>query len=619
MKQRDAIPVLYTVLPADPAAHRFEVTCTVQIPDPEGQYFSLPAWIPGSYLIRDFARHIVRLEAMANGQPVTVTKEDKQTWRCAPCSGPLTLRYEVYAWDLSVRTAHLDQTHGFFNGTSLFLKVHGRETAPSLVDLRPPCGKVKGTWHVATTLPKLETDAAGFGCYRVADYDELIDHPVEMGNFVQGNFQVEGVPHRLIITGRHRADLNRICHDLGRICSYHANLFGELPEMECYLFLLTVTGKGYGGLEHRSSTALICSRGDLPRNGEHGVSEGYRAFLGLCSHEYFHLWNVKRIKPTAFTTCDLGKEAYTRQLWAFEGITSYYDDLALVRCGLISVESYLELLGQTITRVWRGPGRLRQSVAESSFDAWIKFYRQDENSPNAIVSYYAKGSLIALALDLTIRLQSDGRRSLDDLMRTLWQRYGKSGRGIPEGTIETLAEQVAGTDLKEFFQRCLYGTEDPPLETLLPRFGVAFHLRPADSDSDKGGKPATHSIPRTVLGARFEEQKGLLRITTVVDGGAAQRAGLAAGDLLCAIDRLRVTSGNLERLLEHYSPGERVTVHAFRYDELMEFDVTLQEAPPDTCFLTLMEADDATLRRREAWLGISSARTTHADTDDEKR
>ncbi len=603
MKECNGAPVLYTVLPRDPAAHIFEVTCTVQDPDPSGQCFSLPAWIPGSYLIRDFARHVIHLEAMADGQPVKVTKLDKHTWRGKPCAAPLTLRYEIYAWDFSVRTAHLDQTHGFFNGTSLFLRPHGRESRACLVDLRPPQGEVRGAWRVATTLPVLEIDAHGFGQYRAADYEELIDHPVEMGDFALGTFEAGGIRHEIAITGRQHGDMQRICRDLQVICNHHVDFFGELPEMERFLFLLTVTGEGYGGLEHRSSTALICSRHDLPRAGESGISEGYRAFLGLCSHEYFHLWNVKRIRPAAFSSCDLEKEAYTRQLWAFEGITSYYDDLALCRCGLISTESYLELLGQTVTRVWRGAGRFRQSVAESSFDAWIKFYRQDENSPNTIVSYYAKGALIALALDLTIRLQSDGKRSLDDLMRTLWMEYGKTGKGVPEGTIESLAERIAGTDLQGFFHRYLHGTEDPPLESLLARFGVAFHLRPADSDSDKGGKPSAHQRPRTVLGARFREQKGMLQIRTVSDRGAAQRAGLAAGDLLCALDHLRVTPDNLERLLEHYFPGERVTIHAFRYDELMRFEVTLQEAPADTCFLTLLKADPATARRRDAWLG----------------
>ncbi len=603
MMERNELPVLYTVLPKDPAAHLFEVTCTVQNPDPSGQDFSLPSWIPGSYLMREFARHVVHLEAMADGRPVKTTKLNKHTWRSEPCTAPLTLRYEIYAWDFSVRTAHLDQTHGFFNGTSLFLKPRGREAAPCLVELLPPRGDVRGEWRVATTLPAQQVDETGFGHYRAANYEELIDHPVEMGDFTLGTFEVDGIPHEIAITGRHRADLERICRDLEIICSHHVALFGELPAMERYLFLLTVTGEGYGGLEHRSSTALICSRHDLPRPGDDRISEGYRAFLGLCSHEYFHLWNVKRIRPAAFSGCSLEEEAYTRQLWAFEGITSYYDDLALRRSGLLSVESYLELLGQTITRVWRGAGRFRQSVAESSFDAWIKFYRQDENSPNTIVSYYAKGALIALALDLTIRLQSDGRRSLDDLMRTLWTKYGKTGKGVPEGAIEREAERIADTDLRSFFSRHLYGTEDPPLESLLARFGVAFHLRPADSDSDKGGRPATRQRPRTVLGARFRDQRGMPQITTVFEGGAAQRAGLAAGDLLCAIDHQRVTPDNLERLLEHYFPGERITVHAFRYDELMCFDVTLQEAPADTCFLALLDSDPVAVERRLAWLG----------------
>ncbi len=604
-------PILYSVQPKDPAAHLFEVTCTVQNPTADGQIVSLPAWIPGSYMIRDFAKNIVQIEAFADSQTVILTKLDKQSWRCSPCSGPLTLRYDVYAWDLSVRSAHLDQLHGFFNGTSLFLLPKGKESAPCIVDIRPPEKTVRGSWRVATTLPRKSAAPYQFGSYQAQNYDELIDHPIEMGDFTLATFEAGGVPHDIVITGRHSADMERLCRDLRPICEQHIRLFGELPAMERYLFLVMVTGDGYGGLEHRSSTALLCSRNDLPRRGTDEMDEGYRSFLGLCSHEYFHLWNIKRIKPAVFSPCDLSRENYTRQLWAFEGITSYYDDLALHRSGTVSRQSYLELLGQTITRVLRGSGRFKQSVAESSFDAWTKFYRQDENAPNAIVSYYTKGALIALVLDLTIRLNSDNRKSLDDVMKTLWERYGKTARGVPEGAIEKLAASVAGIELDDFFNSYLYGTEDLPLDQLLPRFGIKYTLRPADSDSDKGGKPSPRNRPRIVLGAKFTSQDGAARISTVFDNGAARQAGLAAGDLICAIDNLRITHANLEQQINNYAIGDTVTVHAFRRDELLCFEVTLQGAPADSCVLTLMEdVDAATRHRRESWLGNETNRNT---------
>lgn len=294
------IPVRYRIRPANPAAHRFDVECTVAASDPAGQRFSLPAWIPGSYLIRDFARHIVAIRAETGGKDVPLVKLDKHTWQAAALKPgtPLTVTCEVHAWDLSVRGAHLDETHAFFNGTSVFLRVVGQEEAPCLVDIQPPAGRTYRDWRVATALAPAhgETGAAAehaFGLYRAANYDELIDHPVEMGTFTLARFTAAGVPHDIAISGRHDADLQRIC-------AWQIALFGEPAPMPHYTFLVSAVGDGYGGLEHRASTALLCSRNDLPYAGMKGISESYRNFLGLCCHEYFHTWNVKRIKPAAF-------------------------------------------------------------------------------------------------------------------------------------------------------------------------------------------------------------------------------------------------------------------------------------------------------------------------------
>jgi predicted metalloprotease with PDZ domain len=609
LKQVKSSAMHYQIIPADPAAHLFRVKCLIDAPDPDGQRVSLPAWIPGSYMIRDFAKNIVRISAHSAGSAVAIKKLDKSTWCIAPCSGPLELDYEVYAWDLSVRTAHLDQTHGYFNGTSVFLRVHGQDDQPCTVEILPPDNLVIGDWRVATTLKPEGAERYGFGTYQADDYDDLIDHPVEMANFTQATFTVSGVPHDIVLTGRHRADMERICADVQKICQSHVDLFGELPAMERYLFQIMVVGDGYGGLEHRSSTSLLVSRDVLPRKGDEEVSDEYRGFLGLCSHEYFHTWNIKRIKPEAFMPYDLQQESYTRQLWAFEGITSYYDDLGLVRSGCIKPEDYLQLLGQTMTRVWRAIGRAKQSVADSSFDAWTKFYRQDENAPNAIVSYYTKGSLIALALDLMLQRNSDGEKSLDDLMRRLWQEYGKPAKGVPEGEIERLASELAGTDLSEFFQSCLHGTEDPPLPELLETVGVEFIQRPAESAADQGGKPSSRTAEqlaaRAHLGVKTTAESGNLKLAYVFEGGAAMAAGLSAGDLLVAVDGLKVNASNLEKLLRQYQPGDTVEIHAFRRDELMTFQVTLQAPPQDTVELNLLrDIDHLTEARRKRWLGL---------------
>lgn len=598
MRMKNAIN--YSIVPKDPAAHLFEVTLAVDSPDPNGQLFSLPAWIPGSYMIREFARNIVRIAAESAGQPVALRKLDKHTWQAEPCERRLTLRYEVYAWDLSVRAAHLDQTHGFFNGTSVFLRVHGQEDQPHAVDIRRPDGDLYKGWRVATALPELKAKRYGFGTYVAGDYDELIDHPVEMGMFELATFRAHGVPHDIVITGRiPNLDMARLSADLKKICESQIALFEpetKRAPMRRYVFLTLAVGDGYGGLEHRASTALICSRADLPVKGQKEMSDGYRTYLGLCSHEYFHTWNIKRIKPAAFAPYDLSTEGYTSLLWLFEGFTSYYDDLMLVRSGVIDEAAYLKLVAKTVNTVLRGSGRTKQSVAESSFDAWTKYYRQDENSPNAIVSYYQKGSLIGLALDLTIRTETKGRKSLDDVMRAFWQRYGrdfyKEGIGVEESEAEAVFEEVTGVRLKRFFERYVRGTEDLPLAKLLAPFGVEL------SDPRKNGKPA--------LGVRTTREGNDCKLANVYEGGAAHQAGLSAGDILAALDGIRVTAGNLDTLLGRYRPGDAVVLHVFRRDELMMFSATLapDDAPQTT--MSAQEKPAAAVRLRAAWLGVKS-------------
>jgi len=606
-----ASPVRYRIVPLDPHAHLFEVRCTVDDPDPAGQRFRLPVWIPGSYLIREFARHFVMVRAEAQGQAVAVSKEAKDVWVAEPCAQPVTVVAHVYAYDLSVRTAYLDATRGYFNGPAVFLCPEGHADRRCQVEIVAPPGDVGRTWRVATTLPRGATSSAGFGTYHAANYDELIDHPVEMSDFALTSFIAGGAPHEVAISGRQRADLDRLARDLARICQWQCDLFGGSPGSGApfprYLFQVAAVGDGYGGLEHRTSTSLLCKRSELPQPGVTRITDDYRRFLGLASHEYFHAWQVKRIKPAAFTPYGLARENYTRQLWAFEGITSYYDDLALARSGVIDSASFLELLGRTITTVLRNPGRHVQSVAESSFDAWIKYYRHDENTPNAVVSYYAKGSLVALALDLTLREHGS---SLDALMRALWQRFGQTAIGVPEDGIARLAGELAGRELDEFFARYVDGTEDPPLAALLANVGVTLNLRAADNAADRGGGPGKRSATTgtddgapSSLGAAVATGADA-RLQHVYTGGAAERAGLAAGDVVIAIDGLRVTGSSVESMLEHRRAGETLQVHAFRRDELFTTTLTLGAAPLDTCWLTVTaDAPPETQARRTACLG----------------
>ncbi|WP_300451523.1 M61 family metallopeptidase [Accumulibacter sp.] len=589
-------PVRYSLRPSNLQAHLFEVRCTLTESDPAGQRFALPAWIPGSYLIRDFARHVVAIRAEAGGQAVPLEKVDKHTWHARPVDNTqaLTVISEIYAWDLSVRGAHLDQTHAFFNGSCVFLRAIGQEQRPCLVDLQPPLGQPFEQWRVATALSPAhgEVSAAddhGFGLYRADSYDELIDHPVEMGRFAMATFTACGVPHEIAVSGRQDSDLQRLASDLKRLCEWQIRFFGEPAPMSRYVFLITAVGDAYGGLEHRSSTALLCARDDLPYRGMKGLPERYRTFLGLCSHEYFHTWNVKRIKPATFSRYNLDAENYTTLLWAFEGFTSYYDDLALLRCGLITAKDWLQLLGKTMDRVQRDPGRRRQTLAQSSFDAWIKYYRPDENSANAVVNYYTKGALVALALDLTLRAETENRSSLDELMRALWQRHGKldgcTGRGLGEEDIRLMAEELSGLKLERFFADAVHGTAELPLARLLKPFGIVLK------------RAATSTLPS--LGVRTENEGNEVNLATVYEGGPAQAAGLSAGDRLLAIDGLRVTPASFDRLLCRRKAGDTIKLHAFRRDELMEFTLRLAAPTKDHHKLLWQKKSNAL---RAAWL-----------------
>ncbi len=445
----------------------------------------------------------------------------------------------------------------------------------------------------------------GFGTYQAENYEELIDHPVEMGTFTLATFHAAGVQHDIAITGRHHADTRRLCRDLKTLCETQIEFFGKPAPMDRYVFLVMAVGEGYGGLEHRASTSLLCSRNDLPQAGGEKPSGGYRTFLGLVSHEYFHTWNVKRIKPAAFTPYDLNRENYTTLLWAFEGFTSYYDDLLLIRAGLMSRSNYLETLGRNITSLLRVSGRKKQTVEESSFDAWIKYYRGDENTPNAGVSYYLKGSLIGLCLDLHIRAQTGGRRSLDHVMRALWKKYGIKGIGVPEDAIERVAEQATGLKLRRFFELALRTTNDLPLQNLLGVVGVDLRQRPARSGADRRDPKSRRERQASrgvAIGVRTGNDNGDVKLTQVFDGGAAQKAGLAAGDIIIAVDGLRVAPDNIDSLLGRYRPGDTLPVHAFRRDELHLIQLTLEAAKPDAWSLTVNEYP-AGARRRKQWLG----------------
>jgi len=570
----------YLIEAADPQAHRYRVT--VKVPRPAAlQRFSLPVWIPGSYMVREFSRHLSRLQARQGPRECLVEPLDKCNWQMQ-CEGAQTLVviYEVYAFDTSVRTAFLDDRRGFFNGTSLCLQVDGRQSQPHRLRI----GTLPKGWQVATAMPATARRLE----YLCADYAELVDHPVELGDFWHGEFRVRGVQHEFVVAGawpgfdgeRLLADARRICE--AQVAFWHGR--GK-PPLSRYVFLLNAVDDGYGGLEHRASTALLCARRQLPRQGVSESSDGYVTLLGLISHEYFHTWNVKRLKPRDFERIDFSRENYTRLLWFFEGFTSYYDDLLLLRAGLIDAPRYLRLLAKTVSGVLATPGRRQQSVAESSFDAWIKYYRSDENTPNATISYYAKGSLVALALDLSLR---GAGGSLDQVMRQLWGRSG--GGAIDEADIAQALQQVAGRALNAELAAWVHGTDDLPLQSLLARAGIAWQAESVDLAAELGLRVSEGALSG-------------IHVKSVHRGSAGERAGIYAGDELLAIDGWRVR--RLDDARGWTRPGQAFELTLVRDQRLRTLEVTPPAARPGGVQLKLDDKPAAAaLALRREWLGV---------------
>jgi predicted metalloprotease with PDZ domain len=563
-------------------AHLYRVTLSVSQPASE-QRISLPVWIPGSYMVRDFARHLSQIQARQGRAACALRQLDSSTWLIA-CAGrgALTLTYLVYAFDGSVRAAFIDSRRGFFNGTSLCLRVEGRESESHGITL---AGLPRG-WSVATAMP-----ADGAKGWLAADYDELVDHPFELGPFWRAGFDVAGVAHELVIAGawpgmdggRLLADTRRICET--QIAFWHGKRHAR-PPFTRYLFLLHAVEDGHGGLEHRASSALMAARRDLPRSGQRGNGEGYQSLLGLISHEYFHAWNVKRLKPRELERIDYTRANHSSLLWFFEGFTSYYDDLLLLRAGLIDAPQYLGLLAKTINGVASTPGRKAQSVAQASFDAWVKFYRSDENTPNATVSYYTKGSLVALALDLTLR--REGRGTLDAVMRQLWR--ASRGGAIDEAAIAAALREVGGRSHLRELAAWVHGTGELPLSALLDAAGVQQHHAP----------PALGAA----LGLRLSEAAlSGVQVRSVLAGSAAASAGVAAGDELLAVDGWRIR--RLEDAQQWLVAGRPFELLLVREQRVLKLRVEPEAAPRPALTLTLADKPDAhAAALRRDWLGV---------------
>ena len=593
----------YRIEVADAAAHQFKVTLTVADPAPE-QQLSLPVWIPGSYMVREFSRHLSRLEARQGAQARPLVQLAKDRWSVATAGrGALVVTYFAYAFDPSVRTAWLGDDRGFFNTTSLCLAVAGRTAEPHRIELH----KLPAGWDVATGMARVDAGAgaakakaakgvaakpARTQVFESADYDELADHPFELGPFWRGEFTSGGVVHEFVVSGAWpQFDGARLLADTKRICDEEIRFWhgSDKPPFARYVFMLYATEDGYGGLEHRASTALIAARKDLPRLGVAGTSDGYVTLLGLISHEYFHTWNVKRLKPAEFLPYDLTQENYTELLWFFEGFTSYYDDLFLLRSGLIDPARYLKLVGRAMNGVRQSPGQHVQSVAEASFDAWVKYYRSDENTPNGTVSYYTKGSLVALRLDLALR--AGGKATLDDVMRALWR--DAPGGAVTEALILKTVARLGGKAVAAELSAWVHQRGELDVLPALARVGV---------------EPDVEALNlATELGLRLSEGPTTgIQVKVVLAGGAGAAAGLSAGDEILAVDGWRVR--RLDDALSWIRTGAAFDLLVVRQQRVRTLRVADRsrdqrgDAAPRGLKLSA-SPNAATRARRDGWLG----------------
>ncbi|MUL39192.1 M61 family metallopeptidase [Gloeocapsopsis dulcis] len=571
--------ILYRVAMSQPESHLFEVSLNLtgwKLPVLD---LKLPVWTPGSYLVREYAKHVQNFTATAGEKPLLWRKLNKNHWQVTTTDlkETITIKYWVFANELSVRTNHLDTTHGYFNGAALFFRVPEWETQAISVTIVPP----KPDWQVTTPLPVLEPNT-----FIADDYDTLVDSPFEIGCHELHHFEVLGKSHELAIWSKGNVDAVKMIPDIQKIVQVEAEMFGGLP-YEKYVFLLHLSSQGNGGLEHKYSCSL-----NYPRLGFR-AKEKYDRFMQLVAHEFFHLWNVKRIRPKALEVFDYDRENYMPSLWFCEGTTSYYDIAIPLRAGIYDAKSFLNNLAKDITRLQTTPGRLVQPLSDSSWDAWIKLYRPDANSGNSQISYYLKGELVSFLLDLLIRERHSNTRSLDDVMRQMWQQFGKSEVGFTPEQLQQVIESVAETKLTDFFDKYIDGVEELPFNQYLEPFGLEI-----SADVEDNAAP--------YLGIKAQAENGKEIIKFVEAGTPAAVAGIDAGDELLAIDGVRVQATHLSDRLKDYQLHDKIQITVFHQDELRTYDVTLAEPRPSKYQIVSVDNPSATQQQNfQKWLGVS--------------
>ncbi|MBD2343016.1 M61 family metallopeptidase [Anabaena subtropica] len=576
---QDTVPTInYLVAMPQPETHLFEVSLQIVNYSSPILDLRMPVWTPGSYLVREYAKNLQDFTAFAGDKVLPWRKISKNHWQINKGDvSEVTVRYRIFANELSVRTNHLDATHGYFNGAALFFRLPGWENLPICVTIVPPSPQ----WRVTTPLPTIGEQSHTF---YAADFDTLVDSPFEIGEHQLYHFDVLGKPHELAIWGQGNCQVQQLISDTQKIIQVEAQMFGGLP-YERYVFLLHLFAQAYGGLEHKNSCSLIYQRFGFRSQDK------YERFIQLVAHEFFHLWNVKRIRPQALEVFNYDQENYTPSLWFCEGTTSYYDLLIPLRAGIYDAKTFLNYWGKEISRLLTTPGRKVQPLSESSFDAWIKLYRPDTNTGNSQVSYYLKGEMVSLLLDLLIRERYRNQRSLDDVMRQMWQKFGQAEIGYTPEQLQAVIESVAGVDLTDFFARYIDGTEELPFNKYLEPFGL--HL-------------VTEREEEPYLGVKVNTENGREMIKFVEAGSPAQLAGIDAGDELLAISGIKITAHQLSDRLKDYQPNDTIQVTVFHQDELRTYTVTLGTPRPSKYQLLAIHNPNATQQENFAgWLGAS--------------
>lgn len=554
--------ITYTLSMPEPATHYFEIEMSLRnIAGPtnlkKNGYIDLkmPVWTPGSYLIREYAKNVEAFRATANGQPVPVEKIRKNTWRITTVNDDITVRYRVYAYELTVRTSFLDDSHGYVNGASMFLFNDVLKTQPARLVIQPAKG-----WNNVSVALKPASGAGNF-TYEVSDYDLLVDSPIEIGNHRTFTFTASGVPHTVAQYGEVDYNEQRLAADYKRVCETAASIFGEHPCAQ-YTFIVHHAGPGGGGLEHQNSTTLQTNR------LAYSTEATYKGFMTLVAHEYFHLWNVKRLRPIALGPFDYENENYTRALWEAEGFTSFYEDYILRMAGFHTPEQYMAVVAADINGIENQPGNRVQSVADASFDAWIKYYRPNENSGNSTISYYNKGSVLASLLNLSILGSTNGEKNLSDAMRLLYTKYYKElKRGFRDDELKQALEQVGGKNLDDFFKKYVYGTDPIDYAPFFEPVGLKLVNQNANAQDAYLG-----------VAVGLNPTNGRQTVTSVRRGSSAEGAGLNVGDEILAIDSVRVTE-DVNKLVATMKAGSRFKLLVNRGGLLRELPVTLARLP----------------------------------------